>query len=77
MRKLFKSRVNYRLCGVCGGMGEYFGIDPTLVRLIWIISFFCGVGFLPYIICALIIPRDPGYSAHGADMYRSENAQYR
>ena len=50
------------LDGVCGGIAEYFDIDPTLVRLIWVL--FCclgGSGFLAYIIAAIIIPRRPEY----------------
>lgn len=59
-RRLYKSNTNIKIDGVCGGIGEYFGIDPTLVRLGWII--FCaigGSGFLAYIIAAIIIPRYP------------------
>ena len=45
------------LCGVCGGIAEYFGIDPTLVRLVWvIITLMGGAGILAYIIAAIIIP---------------------
>lgn len=36
-KRLYKSSVNYMLCGVCGGIAEYFNIDPTLVRLAWVI----------------------------------------
>ena len=36
-KKLYKSSVNRMLCGVCGGIAEYFDIDPTLVRLVWVI----------------------------------------
>ena len=47
------------LCGVCSGLAEYCNIDPTIMRIIWIILTCCyGVGILPYIICALIIPKD-------------------
>ena len=35
-KRLYKSSVNYMLCGVCGGIAEYFDIDPTLVRLAWV-----------------------------------------
>lgn len=59
-RRLYKSNVNTMLCGVCGGLAEYFGIDPTLVRLAWVL--FCalgGSGILAYIIAAIIIPRSP------------------
>ena len=45
---------------VCGGIGEYFGIDPTVVRLIWaLFSLMGGCGILAYIIAAVIIPRNP------------------
>ena len=48
------------ICGVCGGIGEYFGIDPTIIRLAWAI--FClmgGSGILAYILAAVIIPSNP------------------
>ncbi len=55
-RKLYKSR-NRMLCGVCGGIGEYFHIDPTVIRLLWIIfSVLGGCGILAYIIAAIVIP---------------------
>lgn len=56
-KKLYKSPVNRMLCGVCGGIAEYFNIDPTLVRLVWvIITLMGGAGILAYIIAAIIIP---------------------
>lgn len=56
-KKLYKSSVNHMLCGVCGGIAEYFDIDPTLVRLVWvIITLMGGAGILAYIIAAIIIP---------------------
>lgn len=54
--RLCKSR-NKMLAGVCGGIAEYFSIDPTLIRLAWVL--FCalgGSGVLAYIIAAIIIP---------------------
>ena len=56
-KRLYKSRDNRMLAGVCGGVADYFGIDPTLVRLGW--SLFCalgGSGILAYIIAAIVIP---------------------
>ena len=61
-RRLYKSNENKMIDGVCGGIAEYFGIDPTLVRLGWVL--FCalgGSGFLADIIAAIIIPRNPQY----------------
>lgn len=55
-RKLYKSK-NRMLCGVCSGIGEYFNIDPTVIRLLWIIfSVLGGSGIIAYIIAAIIIP---------------------
>ena len=59
-KRLHKSESDKKLCGVCGGIAEYFDIDPTLVRLAWII--FClagGSGVLGNIIAALVMPEDP------------------
>ena len=59
-KKLYKSNKNKMLDGVCGGIAEYFNIDPTLVRLGWVV--FCalgGSGVLAYIVAPLIIPRHP------------------
>lgn len=59
-KKLYKSNQNKMLDGVCGGIAEYFGIDPTVVRLIWVLfSLMGGCGILAYIIAAIIIPRNP------------------
>ena len=59
-KRLYKSNRNRMLCGVCGGIAEYFGLDPTLVRLGWILlSALAGSGLLGYIIAAIVIPRDP------------------
>ncbi len=59
MKRLLKSSVNRKLCGVCGGVGEYFDIDPTLIRIVWVVAALCGtLGFWAYLLCALIIPND-------------------
>lgn len=59
-RKLVRSRTNRMLCGVCGGVGEYLNVDPTIVRLIWLLCSMasCGTGLLVYIIAAIVIPED-------------------
>ena len=57
-RKIYLSTTNKKIGGVCGGIGEYFGIDPTIIRLIWFLAIFCeGVGLLAYFIAWLVIPR--------------------
>ncbi len=60
MKKLYKSNTQKMLMGVCGGIAEYFSIDPTLVRLIWAaLCLWGGTGVLVYIIAAIIIPEKP------------------
>jgi phage shock protein C len=58
-KKLCRSNSDKKICGVCGGIAEYFGIDSTLVRLGWALVTLFGPGILAYIICALIIPEKP------------------
>lgn len=61
MKKLYRSKIDKRLCGVCGGIAEYFELDPTIIRLIWVLLTFCsfGTALLAYFICALIVPPQP------------------
>jgi phage shock protein C len=57
-KKLYLSDTNKKIGGVCGGLGEYLGIDPTLVRLALVLLFFLGgTGLLAYLIAWIIIPR--------------------
>ncbi len=59
-KKLYRSRKDRVLFGVCGGIAEYFNIDPTIVRLVWVImTLIYGVGILLYIILTLIVPKEP------------------
>ncbi|MCQ5130799.1 PspC domain-containing protein [Butyricicoccus faecihominis] len=56
-KRLYRSETSRMLCGVCGGIADYFEIDPTLVRLAWVLL--CALGFsgiVVYIIAAIIIP---------------------
>ena len=56
-KRLYKSSTNRVLCGVCGGIGEYFNIDPTIIRLIFVLFVFgVGSGLLAYIVAAIIMP---------------------
>ncbi|MBC2082993.1 PspC domain-containing protein [Listeria welshimeri] len=58
MKKLYKSSSQKMIAGVCGGIAEYFGIEVTIVRLVWLAaSLFLGSGILLYIIAAIIIPK--------------------
>ena len=57
MKKLTRSATDRKLAGVCAGIAEYFDIDPTIVRIGWIVfSLMGGCGLLAYILCALLMP---------------------
>ena len=56
-KKLYRSDTDKMLCGVCGGIAEYFDVDTTLIRLLWAILICTGPGLVAYIIAAVIIPR--------------------
>ena len=59
-KKLYKSNTDKKIDGVCAGIGEYFDIDPTLIRLAWVLgTLFVGAGIIAYIIASVIIPRKP------------------
>ena len=60
MKKLYRSNQNKMLAGVCGGLAEYFDLDPTLIRVIWaVLSLTGGAGLVAYIVCILLMPENP------------------
>ncbi len=62
-RRLYRSRTDRMLGGVAGGLGDYFGVDPVLVRLAWVALAFAGIGIIAYIVAWIIVPEEPaGYS---------------
>jgi phage shock protein C len=59
-KRLYRSRSERMLGGVCGGLGGYFSVDPTIVRLLWVLfSLAGGAGVLAYLIAWIIIPDEP------------------
>ena len=59
-KKLYRSKSERVLVGVCGGIAEYFNIDPTVVRVAWAVtSIFAFAGVVAYIVCAFVIPEKP------------------
>ncbi len=57
---MYRSRHNRKIAGVCGGLAEYFGIDATLIRILWAVAFFVfGSGFLLYLIAWILMPEVP------------------
>lgn len=57
-KKLYKSSKNKFICGVCGGIGEYFNVDPTIIRILLVLLGCTTTGFFIYIIAAIIMPYD-------------------
>ena len=59
-KKLYRSRTDRKIAGVCGGLAVYAGIDPTLVRLLFVLGLlFVGGTLLAYIILMIVIPEEP------------------
>ena len=71
-KRLYKS-ADKKISGVCGGIAEYFGIDPAIVRIIWACTFlFTGAGLIAYIVAAIVMNENPGYEEDD----RSDNYTY-
>lgn len=58
-KQIFRSSHNSVIGGVCGGFGEYFNIDPVIIRIIWLLLLFSGIGLFAYLIAWVIIPQKP------------------
>lgn len=60
-KKLYRSKTDKMVSGVCGGLAQYFNVDPTLIRLIFAVLILAGVGspLLIYLIMAIVIPLEP------------------
>lgn len=60
-RKLYRSRANRLIFGVCGGLGEFFGIDTTIVRLVFVLGALLGFGsfILIYLVMFFVVPEEP------------------
>ena len=61
MKRLYRSRDDRMLAGVCGGLGVYLGIDPTIIRILFVLAAIAGVGggLLVYLVLALVVPEEP------------------
>ena len=61
IKTLYRSKSNRMIAGVCAGLGDYLGIDPTIVRLLTLLAFFTGFGgiALVYLIMAIVVPEQP------------------
>lgn len=74
-KRLYRSRSDRMIWGVCGGLAEYFDIDPTIVRIIAVLSIFLnGMGILAYIILAIVVPMESSEAATPKDVIK-ENVE--
>ena len=75
MKRLYKSTRDRKVMGVCGGLGEYLGIDPTFLRLVWFVLIWPGWGtpFLIYLVLGIILPSD--YTVANGPTSRSSRRQ--
>ncbi len=65
-KRLYRSRTERMIGGVCGGVAEYFDIDPTLVRALWVaVSLFAGLGIILYLILWVVMPQEPAGPVSG------------
>ena len=72
-KKIYRSRTNSMIAGVCGGLGEYLNIDPTILRVVAVLLIFAdGIGLLAYLIGWVVIPRRPEMEAEVVTSERSE-----
>lgn len=58
-KRLYRSRNDKMLGGVCGGVAEYFKVDPSIVRILWVVFTFSGMPLIAYIVAWIILPLQP------------------
>lgn len=59
-KRLVRPRADRKIAGVCAGFAEYFGLDPVLLRLVWlIVAIMTGVGFVAYLVAWIVMPEEP------------------
>ncbi len=59
-KKLYRSRTDKKLMGVCGGLAKYLNTDSSVIRLVWVLlAIFAGIGLIAYLIIGLILPEEP------------------
>lgn len=72
-KRLYRSRKQRQVAGVCGGIADYLSIDPTLVRLVWVIlALIGGPGVVLYIILAVIVPEEPEFVQTSAEKVKND-----
>lgn len=75
-KKLYRSRKDRMIAGVCGGIGEYFDMDPTLIRLLVVLLGVTGTGLIVYFVAAIIIPNVPYDDYYPNERDREHEGEY-
>ena len=74
-KRLYRSRADRRVAGVCGGIADYLAVDPTIVRIIWVLFAIAGgPGVVLYIILAALIPEEPEYVQTSAQKIKNDES---
>ena len=55
-KRLYRNKKESKIAGVCLGISDYFGVDPVIIRLIFLVTFFLGAGPIAYVICWIVMP---------------------
>ena len=72
-KRLYRSRTDRQVAGVCGGVADYLSLDPTIVRVIWVILTLAGgPGLILYIILALVVPEEPEFVQTSAEKIKND-----
>lgn len=76
--RFYKSTTDKKISGVCGGLAEVLGIDPSIIRIVWVlIALFYGFGIILYIVAALILPEGPpeGHTNYKKSSYENDSSK--
>lgn len=72
-KRLYRSRTDKKIFGVCGGLAEYFNIDPVIIRVVWaVLALFYGTGVLIYLVMAFAVPTEPDYIDVDSDVHETK-----
>ncbi len=76
-KQLFRSRTNRKIAGVCGGLGTFFNVDPTIIRILYIMLTIIsvGIGIIAYIVMWAIVPEEPGFDHQGRTVDHDDKSE--
>lgn len=77
-KRLYRSKTDKKIFGVCGGLAEYFGIDPVIIRVVWaVLALFYGTGILIYLVMAFAVPVQPDIIDVESDVREMKKDKYK